>query len=227
MAQNSSNWVEIFAENNSGSYNNQWMVLDYNKISRQQNGIKIGDQALWILEQIPGYTEKADVTNILKKQGFWSSYNVPYFESIFNISGYPAEVAQYGSDYTYNNCSRANIFRREQANVNNDWKTFAKVLQFNQWQNDPFSQGDSAKSIAARYDLRDPELKKRRVPFGGMDCKLTSIDKAQKLEAFAKAGPTSQDQPAFTWNDWTNTTIIHNGQPDTWNFDFVDFTLKF
>jgi hypothetical protein len=38
---------------------------------------------LWILEQIPGRTEQADVTSILLANGYWPSYNVPYFDSIY------------------------------------------------------------------------------------------------------------------------------------------------
>ena len=39
-----------------------------------------------------GYVEGADVTNQLAR-GYWPSYIVPYFDSIFNNSGYPAVVA--------------------------------------------------------------------------------------------------------------------------------------
>ena len=36
-------------------YNNQWIVVDYKKYV---SGEEIQDDTLWILEQIPGYTER-------------------------------------------------------------------------------------------------------------------------------------------------------------------------
>ena len=35
----------------AGTYNNQYMVLDLKKITLKSN---IGDDALWVVEQIPG-----------------------------------------------------------------------------------------------------------------------------------------------------------------------------
>ena len=41
-----------------------------------------------MLEQIPGMTVAKDMTNTLKVQGHWASYNVPAFPKIFNASGF-------------------------------------------------------------------------------------------------------------------------------------------
>jgi len=40
-------------------------------------------KTVYVLEQIPGYIEYRDVTNIVNAQGFWCGYNVPYFKYIF------------------------------------------------------------------------------------------------------------------------------------------------
>jgi hypothetical protein len=47
------------------------------------------------VEQIPGFVQYADVTPQLR-DGHWPSYNVPYFEDIYAMSGYPAIVKHYG-----------------------------------------------------------------------------------------------------------------------------------
>ncbi len=42
---------------------------------------------LWVLDQVPGYVESDDVTAVLTQQGYWASYNTPYFPKIYNVSG--------------------------------------------------------------------------------------------------------------------------------------------
>jgi hypothetical protein len=55
MANSGSEWTSIFAKYNSGTYNNQWMVVDYKQFTP---GKPIQPNTLWILEQIPGYCER-------------------------------------------------------------------------------------------------------------------------------------------------------------------------
>ena len=38
---------------------------------------------------VPDVHEQADVTAMLVSQGMWASYNVPFFEQIYNTSGAP------------------------------------------------------------------------------------------------------------------------------------------
>ena len=47
-----------------GTYNNQYMVLDLKQIELNK---EIRDNALWVVEQIPGYVGMADVTDILRE----------------------------------------------------------------------------------------------------------------------------------------------------------------
>ncbi|XP_023243067.1 putative phospholipase B-like 2 [Centruroides sculpturatus] len=74
LATGGRNWAAIFSLFNSGTYNNQWMIVDYKKFvpnAKPQN------ELLWILEQMPNYIESKDQTNTLIRHGFWPSYNIP------------------------------------------------------------------------------------------------------------------------------------------------------
>jgi hypothetical protein len=65
-------------------YNNQWMVLDHTKFTPGQ---PLANDTLWVLEQLPGFTKAHDLTYELTKQGYWASYNVPFFATIAEMAG--------------------------------------------------------------------------------------------------------------------------------------------
>jgi hypothetical protein len=123
-------WTDIFARENSGTvrasvvshyppaafltiiqYNNQWMIIDYSLFTPFA---PLPDGTLWIIEQIPGRTRAADVTEHLRRNGryagqlrvclyetemrcvnavrcSWVSYNLPFFADISRDSGIAAE----------------------------------------------------------------------------------------------------------------------------------------
>uniref|UniRef100_A0A2D4KS15 Phospholipase B-like n=1 Tax=Micrurus paraensis TaxID=1970185 RepID=A0A2D4KS15_9SAUR len=112
LARTGAEWATIFEKFNSGTYNNQWMIVDYKTfvpgMVAPQRGL------LAVLEQIPGMVITADMTKLLYQEGYWASYNVPYFQDIFNTSGLPALVQKYGDWFTYEKTPRAQIFRRNQ-----------------------------------------------------------------------------------------------------------------
>ena len=67
-------WCQYFKQNNSGTYNNEWMIVDYNLF---EPGKELVANTLWVLEQLPGEVHSEDVTDVLKSQGYWASYNIP------------------------------------------------------------------------------------------------------------------------------------------------------
>jgi len=214
MAHNGKEWFEIFKQYNSGTYNNQYDVVDFKLFTPGQ---ELPDNVLWVIEQIPGLVVGGDVTNELRR-GYFPSYNVPYWPEIYNISGYPAVVEKYGTDYSYQLAPRAKIFRRDQGNVV-DLPSMKRIMRFNEFQTDPFSKGNPGNAICSRGDLKSPNPS-----LGGCyDSKVTSNKLFSTLSAEAINGPTAQDQPAFSWRpEWAATA--HFGQPTTFNFDFVPMT---
>lgn len=148
----------------SGTYQNQWQVVDK---QRFVPGMQPDAGFLWIAEQIPGYIHSADITDIVIADGYWGSYNVPYFEDVWTASGYPAMAEQYGPEYTWGNCTRANMFRRNvTAGDVSDILTARALLRYNNYAVDPLANDDPITgSISSRGDLRTSP---RPVAFGGV-----------------------------------------------------------
>ena len=62
LATDGRSWTNIFSVHNSGTYNNQWMVVDYNQFTPGDKELK--PNLLWVLEQIPGYIQTEDLTQV-------------------------------------------------------------------------------------------------------------------------------------------------------------------
>ncbi|XP_064483629.1 putative phospholipase B-like 2 [Ornithodoros turicata] len=224
LATSGSQWCDIFAKHNSGTYNNQWMVLDYKKF---RPGGQLQDNLLWVLEQLPGYVMSADVTDVLRDQSYWPSYNTPYFQRIFNLSGGPEAVAKFGDWFSYNMTPRARIFRRDHHNVH-DMRTMTKLMRYNNYTKDPLSACNctppysAENAISARSDLNPadgvypfPSLGHRS--HGSTDMKLTNSTLFERLEFIAVGGPTYDPLPPFQWST-SGFKDKHQGQPDLWQF---------
>jgi len=177
---------------------------------------------LWIAEQIPGFIYQADVTNYLRV-GFWESFNIPFSEYIFNVSGFPSQVDLYGNWYTYSMCPRATIFRRQAGGVETleDMQIF---MRYNDWESDPLSLGNPGNQISSRFDLvvdnnsTNPALS--RAAFGGVDSKITSSSMVRMGMAIAQCGPTHDQQPVFDWTA-TDFDVVHLGQPNSFDFGWI------
>ena len=96
LANSGKQWSQIFSKYNSGTYNNQWMVVDYKLFQKGTPQNLLKNDLLWIIEQLPGFIKAADMTDELRVQTYWPSYNVPYFPEIYNLSGNNELVEKYG-----------------------------------------------------------------------------------------------------------------------------------
>lgn len=54
------------------------------------------DGLLYIAEQIPGYIRTGDETQTFINQSYWASYNVPFYNDTFKMSGNEELVKNYG-----------------------------------------------------------------------------------------------------------------------------------
>jgi len=222
MANDGRSWANIFATLNSGTYNNQYQVVDFKQFN---SGQPLLDGLLWIVEQIPGFVVDQDMTSTLRSQGFWPSYNIPYFPFIYSTSGYPQQYRQFGNEYSYSMCSRAQIFRRDAGNVQT-MRQMKSIMRYNNYQNDPLSLQDACKQIAARCDLNTPWSNNTLngfSAFGAIDTKVTDeiLMKTTMTSSEIICGPTWDSQPPFAWtSQWANAGP-HFGTPNIFAYDFI------
>ncbi|XP_034833984.1 putative phospholipase B-like 2 [Maniola hyperantus] len=234
IASDGKQWVETFRLHNSGTYNNQWYVVDYNKFkaSKGQTPGVVEPGLLWVVEQLPGNTEAADLTEHLKKTSYFPSYNIPYFPRIFNLSGGNDRVATFGDWFGYHTNPRAKIFAEKQANIGNVRDMFT-TMRYNDFKHDPLARCEcrppysACNAIAARNDLN---LANGTYPFralghrshGATDAKVTSATLRRTLQFLSVASPTyniSRGIPPFRWSEFDmGPHISHVGHPDLWMF---------
>lgn len=233
MASTGKQWVTTFLEHNSGTYNNQWMVLDSKRLgSSPQAG------ALTVAEQFPGqYTHWEDMTAHLLNTSYWMSFNVPFFPSMFNISNQWELVRKYGDAYTWDKCARSQLFQGLQAGVT-DESSFQKAMRHNDYLHDAVGtmgckHGDRSASnaIAERGDLT-PKSADCIDDFAAQDeaatdCKFTTAKRlaASRLQSVAQSGPSFDTQPVFEWSKAPHhlDKVSHVGQPDRWDFAWREF----
>jgi len=224
MASSGSEWVNLMANYNSGTYNNQWMVVDFKLW--QQGMTQLAPNTLWIGSQMPGYFESADVTNVINSQGYWPSYNVPYFPKIFEISGYAYMEKIHGNFFSYEECPRAMIFRKKQAEANT-LSELQTLMRYNDWEHDPLSLGCPLNQIASRLDLapsNSTAIFCSPAAFGAINGKITSASQVPQLQASIIGGPTHDTQPVFAWTSQVSeqfATTFHYGQPQSFDFDWM------
>jgi len=222
LARNGKEWTDIFKQYNSGTYNDQWAIVDY---KLYKPGQKLQPGTLYIMEQIPGYVEVQDMTHLLEKEGYWGSYNRPFFKTINEKSMYTKYTKEHGVEFSYKDCPRAKIFQRDHSKVK-DLESMKKLMRQNNFQNDPLSLGCPGNAIAARFDIEAPNCQMSRVANGATDAKITSSSMIRKMSSVAISGPPADDQPPFSWKTPMWAKENHQGQPDQWNFSWQSMSPK-
>jgi len=216
LATTAPEWVQLFGLYNSGTYNNQWIIVDTKKFKKNQ---KIEKDTLWVVEQVPGYLYGTDQSEHLERERYWGSYNIPYYPFIYNISGY-----QMGNNTTnassYEYCARAQIFRRDHVKVV-DIQSMKDIMRYNEYQHDPLALGDACRGIAARCDLNvknEPSSLNGRSAFGAIDAKIAEA--GVKITSHAVSGPTWDYQLPFAWTkQWSG--VPHRGLPKVYDFEWT------
>lgn len=236
MASSGSEWFDYFARENSGTYNNQWILVDFGRFYewKMSNDLHVPSNVLWIGEQAPGLIITKDMTEYLFESTYWASYNRPYFAEIANVSGYTAASKLKGEWFHHRECPRARMFAALQEAVT-DIESMKSIMTLNRWEsmnatylhthNCPKNQ------IAGRYDV-DAHLKPNSedykkcgpvMAYGALDCKIVDTEMMRNDETLMMSAPAwNNSVSAFNWTQLPGfAQVAHWGHPEVWNFGFV------
>ncbi|KAH9644783.1 hypothetical protein HF086_007871 [Spodoptera exigua] len=135
LATNLSSWGHILATSNSGTASKQWLIVDFNRfdhlhalaprpvkkdvrhivVYRNNNGHSKGLLAL--VEQVPGRTHSADLSDAFLEQGYWATYGIPFFKDIAEITHVNKMQEKYGNIFSETESPRALLFKRGHQNA--------------------------------------------------------------------------------------------------------------
>ena len=230
LSSSGDTWVDLFSKFNSGTYNNQWMVVDYKKFTPF---LEVDAGTLWVLEQMPGFVVSEDMSAVLNTGNkAWTSYNLPYFQEVRDLDNITAQINAYGPFFEHDACPRANIFNRDLHKVV-DVNSTVQLMRYNDFQNDPYAKanctplGYSAENgISARCDLNPLNTTCKIAAegarcHGATDLKVVNGQMAANLLLLAISGPTHEQQPVFDWGEQENTACKnyrHEGHPKRFDF---------
>jgi len=200
--ENQEQWAYTYFNHRSGTYNNMWIVVDYNQYNNYKKNLKQAKNIIWFIEEFYVMTSAIDVTQqLLVPQGYAASYNVPYSPAI-------AAIANLSTNYTDD--ERAILFGKYAPGIQN-LEQFEYVMRLNNYSD----THNYCEAISSRCDLNPATT----IPWGALDAKVTADWLIPNHEAWIIAGPTSENVTPFSWNNWKQFNIT--GMPMTFAFDWV------
>ena len=226
ISNSSKEWAENFVKHNSGTYNNQFVALDKNKINLVNETIDI--DAFYIIKQLPRFTKINNATYFLKF-GYWNSYNVPFDKEIYKRSAIQEIIEEHPSlalTLDYDNCARTKIFRRDQSSVDN-LESFMNLMRYNKFKSDPYSENNPSNSISAGSDLNGRCS-------GAYDSKVGVLSDFSngKIKIHMIGSPTWNEEDAidpFMWSEAQEECRTHSHYliPEIFKYDWTEYNSEF
>ncbi|KAF8374452.1 hypothetical protein PRIPAC_80881, partial [Pristionchus pacificus] len=235
LARGAREWCEIFSRYNSGTYNNQWLIVDYKLFKPGQSLPPFG--LFYVLEQLPGKVKYGDMTSYLEKHSYFPSYNLPYFNDIAKAGGFIEQAEKIGDWYRWGKSARARIFERDHDKVT-DLSSLATLMRYNDYTNDPLSAckctppftAEAAISPRGDLNIRNGTYEipaMGHLNHGALDYKASTLirgtnnELARRLSFRAIGGPTHTNVPVFRWSSF-DFDVPHVGHPEQWKFDEIE-----
>ncbi|CAJ1359163.1 unnamed protein product [Effrenium voratum] len=224
VAKTGTQWTSLLASQNLGTGNSQWVVVDYNRFLPGQ---PLRDNALRLLEQLPGLSHQADLSSELSARGYWGSFNRPFFQDIRRLSGHERAEAAWGALYSFEAAPRAQLMRRYGSSISDLSGMRSTMTRNDPSDATPGMPSGAGHAIMARLDL---DAMVNNIPNGGIDAKVTSACLMKTMRCQAVSGPSHGTLPPFRWSkeaiDGSRTELFqgwpHLGLPELWDFGFVE-----
>lgn len=228
-SDNGRSWTENFIRENSGTYNNEYVVLDSKLF---EPGKKPSANLLWMIEQFPGFSKSADITNVLIENFSFFGVNAPYFNESFDYADYPYQQEKEPDKkdfWSYWEQPRLLVFLDHKDSVNT-YSDFQNLLRLNNYKDEKEKNYNLPEmGILSRYDLVPSEgnrLHEGPSAFGGLDSKTTSISRFKDYMHFdAINSPNYEQQEPFTFDNW-NETPRYGLQTGPWKFGWQEFLYE-
>lgn len=159
IAKNPREWIDVFFKYNSGTHNNQWILLDLVEFSKMK-GKNVNDinkeKLIYIVEQLPlDEPQLKDITKELFQDSYVAGYNTPYFQFSYDFMGYKGRP-------DYSTARRNKLIKNEMLKVFN-FEDAKKAIRY-------FDLDDICDNINPRCDYNS------NTPFGGIDGKVFSYE---------------------------------------------------
>eukprot|EP00038_Savillea_parva_P007022 m.167351 g.167351 ORF g.167351 m.167351 type:complete len:562 (-) comp12814_c0_seq1:149-1834(-) len=236
IAKTGEEWYTTFKTHASGTYVNQYMVVDFNLF---QPGEPLKAGTLWVMEEIPGLVAGGDQTLSLER-GYWPSYNVPFYAETYTRLGYGSVLDQAlglattpvtidGLGPSYQTAVRAQLFRRDEGKVV-DMTTFKEIMRYANYSDPVATAGGSVNYGAALCMRGDLGHDGQGGADGCYDTKVTSWRHGffnQTCEAVN--GPSSKASSKVSTLEpfaWRSSDSNHVGLPAVYDFDFVSIAPR-
>ncbi|XP_047994742.1 putative phospholipase B-like 2 [Leguminivora glycinivorella] len=241
LARDGREWVNIFSVRNSGTYNNQWYIVDYNKFKPAEFGWpgRVSAGLLWVVEQLPGNIEAADLTATLVETSFFASFNMAHFRRMFELGGGLERVRLYGDWFSPTAHPRARMLKKLQVNNLTEWpkqknpvsdptagihnmRDMFRVMRYNDYKHDPLARCPECKppysacnAVAARNDLNPangtyPFVALGHRCHGAIDTKVTSARISPTYEFVAVSSPPYDETRGIPPFTWSKFDLGKN-----------------
>ncbi|GBP22347.1 Putative phospholipase B-like lamina ancestor [Eumeta japonica] len=159
LANNVSEWGHMLARYNSGTACNQWLVVDFTRLSQtpsHETGPVRGDAVTevsvggvdkdvrhtvmhraragrgrglaWLVEQVPGLTHSADISDALLEQSYWAVNGIPFFQDVANITHVLNMREIYGDRFSFTDSFQARKFQKGHENATS-FETIARLMR--------------------------------------------------------------------------------------------------
>lgn len=242
LAKNNDEWRKHLAYKNSGTFNNQWLVVDYN------NYVPSGpltNGTFSVIEQIPGKVSSVDLSFELIQNGHFASHNLPVIKQTLDEID-KVNVTDKNLEYFFSHDTNPIIKMVESRHdLVNSSSSMMDLITYNDYQVDEYSECEctppysASIAVAGRNDLNSQletypadlsDLLKYQLS-GAIDGKVTGYKLVKSLKFLAINGPPiGRDLPPFSWNssETKNSSDIknlpHEGQPDKFEFKPITTT---